>query len=735
MAADPQRKDLTVAGKNADWWGKEVARSVKDWRDYRDRAQKVIERYRDEREDAEENRKRFNILYSNTETLGPAIYSQVPVPDIRRRYQDKDPVGRVAAEVLQRSVSYCLESYDFDGLLEACRQDYLLPGFAVARVEYKPYFKQTAPVADADASTESPTEDKAEGGAEEEAQPAAPQEELIYQEAATRYVPWNRFAMSRSKSYDRVWWVAYGDDLTKEEIRAQFGDKIAEGLNYARGEDSSDEKDDAERTCRIWEVWVKRGRQRFFIAEGYRDGFIRPPEPDPLRLENFFPNPKPIWAVATNNTLEPIPEYCEYQDQARELDDLTDRIDVLTSALRRRGVYAASCKELQDVVNAGDNEFKPVENFQALMEKGGLANLISEMPIEGIAAIILQLDERRDRVKQTIYEVTGIADIVRGASNPNETATAQTIKGRWAGLRVSTRQKKFANFARDLVRLKAEIIAERFDAQTLGLMSGIELPMAQQKMAYQQMQAAQQQQFQQAGQQYQAMAQQAQQAGQRPPPPPQAPQVNPDEARFYAQPTWEDVLQVLRNDKLRGFKIDIETDSTVQPDADAEKQARNELLAALGGYCQQMAPAVQSGLIPRQLAIDAIRFTLRAYKAGSEFEDQLDSMATAQSGPTPQQQQMQKMLQDKEKELGQRESKARDQEHQAALAAKDAQSAGEKVNAQQQMFDLKVQHADEIQRLHDQFQKQMEAFMQQAETTVKDIINRAAAPQSGAMSE
>jgi hypothetical protein len=97
-------------------------------------------------------------------------------------------------------------------------------------------------------------------------------------------------------------------------------------------------------------------------------------------------------------------------------------------------------------------------------------------------------------------------------------------------------------------------------------------------------------------QQHQMMAQQAQMTGQQPP---QAPQQDPEEAQFYANPTWEEVIQVLRDDKLRGFKIDIETDSTVQPDADAEKQARTELLTSTADFCQRTGfPMRLQGRLP-----------------------------------------------------------------------------------------------------------------------------------------
>jgi hypothetical protein len=111
------------------------------------------------------------------------------VPDIRRRWQDKDPVGRIGRADPAARGQYCLESYDFNGVLKRCNLDYLLPGFAVARVVYKPYSRARA----------SRTAEK------------------IYEEVGTKYVPWDMFAMSRSKTYENVWWAAFAEDLTKDE--------------------------------------------------------------------------------------------------------------------------------------------------------------------------------------------------------------------------------------------------------------------------------------------------------------------------------------------------------------------------------------------------------------------------------------------------------------------------------------------------------------------------------------
>lgn len=693
--ADTDTKDAKsplANKKSAAWWKTELERSGKSWKDYRDKARKVIERYRNERKEAE-SAKRFNILYSNTETLGPAIYSQAPVPDIRRRWQDKDPVGRLAALVLQRATQFCVESYDFDAVLDNCKKDYLLPGFAVARLKYKPYFK------------------KGKQKDEKTGKEVETDQELIYQEAQGEYVSWDRFRMSRSRQYERVWWVAFGDDLTKDEVGSTFGEKIAEDLTYNRREDTDDEdKKEHEPTVRIWEVWCKRGRGRFFVAEGF-DGWVREPEADPLRLEHFFPNAKPVWSISTTDTLEPRPEYLQYEDQARELDDLTDRIDILTGALRRRGVYDAEFAELSGMLSSvTDNNFVPIQNWASFMAKGGLEKVAFELPLDGLVAAIVALEERRERVKQIVYEVTGIADIVRGASNPNETKGAQEIKSRWAGLRIETRRKAFANLARDLIRLKAEVIAERFDQKTLSLISGVKLPTMAEKQQYMQQQ--------------QAAQMQAQQTGQQPPPP------NPEEARHFAQPTWEEVQQVLKSDKLRGFKIDIETDSTIQPDADAEKAARNELLTSVGNFAKSFGAP-----LPPQLTGQLISFAMRAYKVGSQMEQELEALETQNPGPTPQQQQKEQELAQREQKVAQAEQGAKDEATRAQMAKKDEEAKIAALDYQQKIFEkdkeifaMQQKFEQEVAQIRDEFAQQVQGVAGEAERVVREAYGSLPAP-------
>src|SRR5882724_9096406 len=124
-------------------WLKEISRRRDKEKKWREQGTKVVKRYRDEREaDLAEGIARFNILWANTEVLKPAIFSRMPVPDVRRRYLTKDPVARTAAMILERALSYSMEQYDFRDLLDRSLEDYLLPGRGEAIVCYKPMFEK-----------------------------------------------------------------------------------------------------------------------------------------------------------------------------------------------------------------------------------------------------------------------------------------------------------------------------------------------------------------------------------------------------------------------------------------------------------------------------------------------------------------------------------------------------------------------------------------------------------------
>lgn len=595
-------------------WLAELAIADKAEEDWRKEAAEICDLY-----DAKESKANsFNILWSNTETLLPAVYNSTPQPDVRRRFRDPDPVGKVASTVLERSLSYQVDDYEFDAEIEDVTLDVLLPGRGVARIEYEPQFvtigqNGTQPAAPAGAFQE-PEPDADDAVGEPQADPAAPAaspkpyEQIAGQSARCAHVQWDKFRRGPGKRWRDVPWVSFEHEFTYDMAVEKFGKVVASKLKFDDAEIAKDmfKGKAAEQTraifkvCRVYEIWDKERRRVLFIAPNYKHGPCLEQQ-DPLRLRGFFPLPRPVYAIPSTRSLVPKPLYRMYKQQAAELDKVSARINKIVAAIKVRGLYAAHIKEAGDLLDSDDNAMTPIENPAAIADHGGLDKLVWILPVDLLARTLEYLYKARDQIKQAIYEISGIADVIRGATNPNETLGAQELKSQWGSLRIQKMQREIQRFIRDLMRLKGEIIAEQFTPEQLQSMTNVQLPDAQAK------------------QQAQAAVQQAQM--QQQPPPPEAAQV-------LAQPTWEDIIQLLRSDAMRQYRVDIETDSTVAETINKDMQGLAEVLQQVS----TIIGSVASGL-PMDVAKSVALAVVRRARLGSAVEDALEAL---QQPPPPQ---------------------------------------------------------------------------------------------------
>jgi len=429
----------------------------KDWRKAADDASRIYRGAAEQRQQVA-----FNILYSNTETIRSAVYNSPPIPDVRRRYGDDDEAGRVAGQVVERALFYAIDTHDFNGEIKAAVKDAALVGRGVTRVRY-------APMLDADQGT-------------------------AYERVMTEHVQWADFRRGPGRRWTDVPWIAFRHLLTREqviELSPRVGatvplDMRSDGAEVKAGKD--DEPSDVFKRLLVWEVWDKDKREVLFIAPSWSEGPLAR-EADPLKLEGFWPIPRPLMAIEATDSLIPVEPYRLYKTQAEELDTVTRRINAIVKVIKWRGIRAGGSNDgaMQRLMDASDGELVPAEDAIAFATQNGLDKSIWMMPIEQAIAVVTQLYEARERIKQTIYEITGIADILRGATEAQETATAQQIKAQWGSLRIQDLQAEAARHARDLIRLMAEIICTRFDWQTLSEMTQTNLPTMQQKQAMQAM--------------------------------------------------------------------------------------------------------------------------------------------------------------------------------------------------------------------------------------------------------
>jgi hypothetical protein len=646
-------------------WLLELKLADKREAEWRKKGEKVMNRYRQK----EVKRHSFNILWSNTETMRPAIYNSLPKPDVRRRYQDADPIGKAVSEVLARCLVYSTDTTDFDAHIRASVIDMLLPGRGLARVRYVPTFQSMQ-----EATESEPMAEEAMEGEDEE---------LAWEQVVIDHVQWDDFRLSAGDDWGAITWEAFRHRLTREELEERFGELGSlVPLDKTNDQDVESEKDpevaDAFKTAEVWEIWHKENKEVLFIATGYKEAPLLT-LPDPLNLSGFWPNPRPLYACEDSGSMIPTPLFEYYKEQADELDSVTRRINILVKGLKMRGIYDSTLSELSELMRGEDNDLIPASNVTALLERGGLEKAIWFMPIEQAAKVLQILQIQRENSKQVIYEITGISDILRGSTNPNETLGAQQIKSQWGSARLKRMQTDCANFIRDLLRLQAEIIGERFQPETLVEMTGLKFPSAQEN--------------QQAMIQWQQQAQMAQMQGQQPPPQPQLP------------PSWDDIIGILRSDKQRTFKIDVETDSTVAASVETDMAGMKDVLMTLSQVIQGFVPAVQMGAMPVEAMKEIMLAITRRAKMGNAVEDAIDKIK--QPPPPPAQQQPA----DHSLEI-----KRLDLQHSQQVEAARSQIEQIKLQNAQQLEQLRGQQALELERIKQQFAVQAEQFKQQAET-------------------
>lgn len=534
-------------------WHLEIKLAKKARAKWWKRSKKIIARYRNETpgdREEKEGAARFNVLWSNVQTLLPAVYAKKPEPWVERRYRDSDPIGRAASTILERCVRVIIEK-DYHAAMRQAALDYLLPGQGVVWLRYDPAY------------------DGEEGA-------------VASERVCTDHVDYEDFLANPARTCAELRWVARRSFLTRADMEKRFGE-IAKSvpLDYKPKDLPDDDKGGAQdrmfKRATVWEIWNKDDKKVYFVSEH----FGQPLEvaDDPLKLDNFWPMPDPLLATTANDSIVPVPDYAQYFDQADELDRITGRIYALTKALKAAGVYDSSVPALQRLLEEGhDNTLIPVPNWSEFTQKGGMAKAIDLLPIKDIAEVLIRLYESRQQIKNDLYEITGIADIVRGQSQgPAKTATEQRIKGQFASLRLQDRQQAVQRFCRDAIAIIAEIVAEHFSPETLFLMSGY----------------GETEEF----------------------------RSNPDQGRA----TFQKAAELLKHEKLRGFRVEIETDSTVEADAQAEKQARIEFIGAVAQFMPQAIEGATQHPMLAPLFGKMLLFGVRAFKVGRDLESAMEN--------------------------------------------------------------------------------------------------------------
>ena len=555
-------------------WYKTITNYERTFKKWEARTDRIIKRYKDDSRYQSNPNSRFNILWSNVQVIQPAIFARLPRPDVSRRFRDNDPIGRVASMMLERALEFELEHYgDYKSSMQQAVLDRLLGGRGTAWVRYEPHIEGEKTEAEPDDGYQV-TEDIDESETENAMEIENP-ERIEYECCPVDYVHWRDFGHTTGRTWEEVTAVWRRVFMNRDALVERFGEDLGYQVPLDTRPDEQKKIEgfaDYQSQALVYEIWDKETGKVLWVSKSL--GKILDERDDPLQLENFWPCPKPLFSTLTNESLEPIPDYTMYQDQARQLDTLSNRIEELINALRVRGVYDASASELQRLFSEGENNIMiPVKNWAAFAEKQGMRGAIDLVDIAPFASALQNAYQAMEQVKGQIYEIMGIADIQRGQTDPNETLGAQIIKSNNAAGRLKTMQHNVVDFATSLLRIKAQIICNHFTDDTLLKISGSQ-------------------------------------------------QLSPQDQQLIPQ-----ALELLRNEAASNFRIEVTSDSMIFQDEEAEKQNRMQFLQAVGGFMQQAIPMANQSPEMAPMLMEMLKFSVTAFRAGKQLEGIIDETA------------------------------------------------------------------------------------------------------------
>ena len=414
-----------------------MSKDFQYWKKQIESAKDACRKYFHDAEDCEKDYaatdKNYNIFYSNVQTLDSNLCLNDPKPDIQRRFLKKLDADKLksntyaeVARVLSGAVEYVVDTSNVNAIIKKDVHNTDVVGRGVAWIEYNPIIETD------------------ENGVEHISSRNIHLSSLKYDE----------YLCSSAECEADVWWKARRHLLTRKDIYKRFGYSADDSeLQYTP--ENSKGNDTILKRGEVWEIWDKNDKKRIYILMNHKNHDLLEMSDDPYRLESFFPCDE-LSFIRENNSIVPVPELLVYRKQALLLETICKRIAQISDALKYVVIMGSQDKSVgQDIIRAQNGDVLSIQSNDA---PGGVSSMITVVPTDPAVKTIEYLEAEKEKVKQNIYDITGISDLMRGMSDPRETAKAQQIKGLFGSLRFQDRQKCVQEHRKHIYRIIAEII-------------------------------------------------------------------------------------------------------------------------------------------------------------------------------------------------------------------------------------------------------------------------------------
>ena len=575
---------------------------------------------------------KLDLFWSSYEVMKPAVYARAPIPAVAPAFKDSRRLQNTTAELLERAVHTAFRMTSIDDVMCEVRDDLLFAGRGVPWLRY---------------------------------------ENDDGQKVCVEHMDRTDFRHEPARKWSEVGWVAGRFWMTKREIRKRFSKTSGDAYQNARFMLRRDDDGETQtKKAGVWEVWHKADNKVYWVTEGV-DVLLDSSEPH-LKLSGFFPCPRPAYGTLRRRSLVPVPDWERYAIHFNKISTLTARIYLLLDQVRMKGLIPAG-GDVGDAVEtliSSDDDHILIPVPGAAMLSDGANSFVAWMPLVEIATAIQGLIEARGQLIEDFYQLSGISDIMRGATEAEETLGAQRLKSQYGSVRVRCKIDELQRVAADMVKIAAEIIAENFDADTILEMAQMEIPSKRDiEKRIDEIEAA-------AEKELKALADKARQSA--------TPDMDPQQAEMALQQAQqqilskyapmlseaqnlvaiEDVMKLLRDDRVRSFTFEVESDSTILVDEMQEKQSRTEFLETFTTASQALMGLAAMGEQGAKLSGELLKFTVAPYRIGRQLDGAIDEFIDA----APQMAEMAKGAEGDNAELIAAQNKLADAEMQKAKA-------------------------------------------------------------------
>ena len=672
-------------------WQSEITASEKEQDKWRRKGRKVVKQFRADKMETSgvdtSMQRKYNLFSANVNILATALLNQTPKPTVNREFKDpQDDVSRVACWILERALdSHNSHNFCNYNILKQVVQDMLVPGMGLSWHTYH---------AEIQTKTEEPTEEQLIVDPKAE---ALEYDEVVGEQIKDEYVYWEDALWSPARTWEEVRWIARKIYMTRDQLVKRWpeqGKDIPLDYTPKKNDVVVETRNLIFQQATIYEIWNKESEEVIWFSKHFPN--IIEQKGDFLELDGFFPCPRFLVSTVSNGQYIPIPDYHYAEDQYRELDEVNTRISLLVRACRVAGVYDKASPQVPALLNnAAENTLVPVDQWAAFAEKGGIKGVVDWIPLDQIVVTIDQLLKSREDVKNQVYEITGMSDIIRGQSKASETLGAQKIKTQYASMRIQDRQKNVVEYASNVFDIQAQLMRKHMDIQEIVKLAQVQF-------------------------------------------------MNEDPQLI------EQALQLLQQPDFI-LRARVESDTLSDIDFQAEKQDRMEYMMTITNYLKETMPMIQEDPIMAPFLMQLLQFSLAGFKIGKKFEGELDrtfmdiqkKLQNPQPPPpSPEEQKIQMEMQQSQQELQMDQEKMKtemgfkQQEAQMSQQGKMMELDFKKKELELEMQKLQMDMQMEQQRMQmDEQKMQMDLRGQQAQMGLDQQVAQQTAATNMQMNE